>query len=59
MLHIVLEYWKLSKLGFIIGKSFGLLGLYVRVKGIISWFSAGFGCLKKSQTAQKSQSEKL
>ena len=43
MLDIVLEYWKLSKLCFIIGKTFGLLGLYVIVKGIISSFFAVFG----------------
>ena len=49
MWDIVLEYWKLSKLCFIIGKTFGLLGLYVKVKGIISSFLAVFGCLKISR----------
>ena len=48
MLHIVLEYWKLPKLCFIIRKTFGLLGLYVIVKGIISSFFAVFSCLKIS-----------
>ena len=45
----VLEYWKLSKLCFIIEKTFGLLVLYVKVKGIISSFLAVFGCLKISR----------
>ena len=49
MLGIVLEYRKLSQLCFIIGKMFGLLGLYVMVKGIISSFLAVFGCLKISR----------
>ena len=47
MLDIVLEYWKLSKFCFIIGKSFGLLGLYTKVKGIISSFLTAFGYLKE------------
>ena len=46
MLDIVLEYWKLSKFCVIIGKIFGLLGLYVVMKRIISSFLAVFGCLK-------------
>ena len=46
ILNIVLEYWKLLKLCFIIGKMFGLLGLYVVAKGIISSFSVVLGCLK-------------
>ena len=49
MLDIVLEYWKLSKLYFIIGKLFGLLGLDVKVKGIISSFLVVFGYLKVSR----------
>ena len=38
-----------SKLCFIIGKTFGLLRLYVKVKRIISSFLAIFGCLKISR----------
>ena len=49
MLDVVLECWKLSKLCFIIGKAFELLGWYVIVKGIISSFFAVFGCLKISR----------
>ena len=48
MMDIVLEYWKLLKLCFIIEKTFGLLGLYVIVKGIASSFLAVYGCLKIS-----------
>ena len=49
MLDNVLEHWKLSKLYFIIEKTFGLLELYVIVKGITSSFLAVFGCLKISR----------
>ena len=49
MMNIVLEYWKLSKLCFIIVKTFGLLGLYVKVKGIFSSDLAVSGCLKISR----------
>ena len=48
MLDIVLEYLKLSKVCFIIGETFGSLGLYVIVKGIISSFIEGFGYRKIS-----------
>ena len=48
MLEIVLENLKLSKLCFIIGKTFWFLGLHV-VIGIISSFLVGFGCLKTSR----------
>ena len=46
MLYIVLEYWILSKLSFIIGETFGLFGLDVIVKGIISLFLIVFVALK-------------
>ena len=49
MVDIVLQHWKLSKLCFIIGKTFILLGLYVIVKGIISSVLAVFGCLESSR----------
>ena len=49
ILGIVLEYWKLLKLCFILEKMFGLFGLHVVVKGIISPFLVGFGCLKTSR----------
>ena len=49
MMNIVLEYWKLLKLCFIIEKTFGLLGLYVIVKGIASWFLEIYGCLRISR----------
>ena len=49
MLGIVLEYWKLSKLCCVIGKTFGLLGLYVILKVIISSLLIFFGCLKTSR----------
>ena len=49
MLNIVLEYWKLSKLCCVIGKTFGLLGLYVILKVIISSLLVFFGCLKTSR----------
>ena len=49
MLDIVLEFWKLLILCFIIEKTFGLLGLYVVVKGIIASFLVAFGCLKTSR----------
>ena len=48
ILDIVLEYRTLSKVCIIIGKTFGLLGLYV-MKGIISSFLAVFGYLKISR----------
>ena len=48
-LDIILEYWKLSKLYFIIEETSGLLGLYVTVKGIISSFLVVFACLKISR----------
>ena len=48
ILDIVLEYWKLSKPCFIIGRTFGLLELYV-MKGKISSFLAAFVCLKISR----------
>ena len=43
MLDIVLEYC------FIIGKTLGLLGLHVTVKGIITSYLVVFGCLKNSR----------
>ena len=46
MLDIVLKYSKLSKLCFTIGKTFGLLELYVIVKIIISSLLVVFGCLR-------------
>ena len=49
ILDIVLEYWKLSKFCFIIRKTFGLLGFYVIVKGIISSLLVVFGCIKTSR----------
>ena len=49
MLEIVLEYEKLSKLCFIIRKTFGLLGSYVVVKGVIFSLLLVFGFLKTSR----------
>ena len=49
MLDNVLEYWKLSKHCFTIIKTFGLLGLYVIVNGIIFSFLVVFACLKTSK----------
>ena len=49
MLEIFLEYWKLSKLCFIIEKTLGLLRLYVKVKRIISSFLVVFCYLKSSR----------
>ena len=49
MLEIVLEYEKLSKLCFIIRKTFGLLGSYVIVKGVIFSLLLVFGFLKTSR----------
>ena len=49
MLGIVLEYLKLSNLCLIIGKTFGLLRLYVIVKWVISSFFTAFGSLKISR----------
>ena len=49
MLDLVLEYWKLSTLCFITGKTFGLLGLYVIMKRILSSFLADFSCFKSSR----------
>ena len=49
MLEIVLEYEKLSKLCFIIRKTFGLLASYVIVKGVILSLLLVFGFLKTSR----------
>ena len=50
MFDIVIEYWKLLKLCSIIEKEFGLLGLYVVVKEIISSFLVIFCCCKTSRS---------
>ena len=49
MLEIVLEYEKLSKLCFIIRKTFRLLGSYAIVKGVIFSLLLVFGSLKISR----------